>query len=233
MFLDTAAEALSIPGPQREFKNYWSSFAAANPPVVLPMQRSMEKLNRARVDLKHHGIRPADDQLEEYVILSQAFVDEACRKCFDMDLTEASMFDLIKDDQVRDLLKTAQAELQHGNLGEAFVTAAKGLSCGFSAGSRSKLASRFSHFSLQNAVSDPLRRAISDVVTDISQEISLLSLGIDLRRYEKFLTLTPTIHRSANDTFSVIWQQSPNTNKEDAQWCIDFVVDFMLRAEQV
>jgi hypothetical protein len=24
-----------------------------------------------------------------------------------------------------------------------------------------------------------------------------------------------------------------SNNKEDAQWCIDFVVDFMLRAEEV
>ena len=152
MFLDTAAEALGVSGPQREFKNYWPSFAAANPPVTLPMQRPMEKLNRARVALKHHGIRPPDDQLEEYVILTQAFADEVCLKCFGIELVEASMLTLIKDDQVRDLLKLAQEELQTGNLTEAFVNAAKGLSCGFSAGWWSRLTSRFSLFSLSNCV---------------------------------------------------------------------------------
>jgi hypothetical protein len=177
MFLDTAAETLGIPGPQREFKNYWSSFAAANPPVTLSMQRAMEKLNRARVALKHHGIRPADDQLEEYVILTHAFADDVCVKCFGIELAEASMFTLIKDDQVRDLLKLAQAELQTGKLTETFVNAAKGLSCGFSAGWRSRLSSRFSLFSLQTASSDRLTRAISNIITDVEREISLLSLG--------------------------------------------------------
>jgi len=186
MFLDTAAEALGIPGPQREFKNYWSSFAAASQPVALSIHRHMEKLNRARVALKHHGIRPADDQLEEYVILTQAFADDACVKCFGIELADASMFGLIKDDQVRELLTLAQAELQTGNLTEAFVNAAKGLSCGFSVGWRSRLSNRFSVFSLQTASSDRLTRAISDIIADVEREISLLSLGIDLRNYENF-----------------------------------------------
>src|ERR1700730_1790685 len=58
ILLDTAAEATGAPSRGREFKDYWRSLADANPPVALPMQRAMEKINRARVNLKHHGQRP-------------------------------------------------------------------------------------------------------------------------------------------------------------------------------
>src|SRR5713101_7834848 len=73
MFLDTAADANSVPLGKREFRDYWRSFTAANPPIALPMERAMEKINRARVALKHHGIRPSDDQLKDHLNTAKIF----------------------------------------------------------------------------------------------------------------------------------------------------------------
>jgi hypothetical protein len=82
MFLDTAAEAVGARlGNRKEFKDYWPRLAAASPPIHLPMERAMEKINRTREDLKHHGLRPADDQLKEYSIISRMFLEDACSLC--------------------------------------------------------------------------------------------------------------------------------------------------------
>ena len=83
MFLDTAAEAASLPmGKKREFKDYWRSFAPPNFPIQLPLERSMEKINAARVALKHHGQRPTSDQLIHYLATATNFFDEVCPALF-------------------------------------------------------------------------------------------------------------------------------------------------------
>jgi hypothetical protein len=104
MFLDTAAEAVGVPlGKKREFKDYWRSFAPPNSPVRLPLERSMEKLNAARVALKHHGQRPTGDQLVHYLVTAKNFFDEVCPTCFGVALDEISMVNIVKNEQTRDL----------------------------------------------------------------------------------------------------------------------------------
>src|SRR5260370_5551434 len=64
MFLDVAAEALNAPPAKTPaLRDYWDRFKQATPPVELPMQRAIDKLNRCRVALKHHGQRASDDQI--------------------------------------------------------------------------------------------------------------------------------------------------------------------------
>ena len=77
MFLDVAAEHLKLPGSRRDFRDYWRLFQDGSPPITLPMERSMDKLNRARVALKHHGQLPNDSQLLNHLFTVRNFLEEA------------------------------------------------------------------------------------------------------------------------------------------------------------
>jgi hypothetical protein len=94
------------------------------------MQRAMEKINRARVNLKHHGQRPTSDQLHDYLITTKNFLEEACPLCFCIELNEVSMADLIKDQKTRDLLKTAEIELGEAKPHDALISASKAFAWG-------------------------------------------------------------------------------------------------------
>src|ERR1700720_2185075 len=64
MLLDTAAEAKQVPLRNKtHLQEYWRLFAGLSPAITLPAERSISRLNRARVDLKHHGIMPTNEQL--------------------------------------------------------------------------------------------------------------------------------------------------------------------------
>jgi hypothetical protein len=106
----------------------------------------MAKINRARADFKHHGL---------------SFLDDACSLCFGIFFDEASLLDLIKHDEVRELLKSAETELSAGKLAEVFVSVGKALACGFATGWRSKLHRGFSASTLGSAAPDRLARAIT------------------------------------------------------------------------
>jgi hypothetical protein len=56
MVLDVVAEAANAPvSAGANFPNYWSALKSLADPVHLPLERQMNRLNRARVALKHYG----------------------------------------------------------------------------------------------------------------------------------------------------------------------------------
>jgi hypothetical protein len=228
MFLDTAAEAVGVPlGKKREFKDYWRSFAPPNSPVQLPLERSMEKLNAARVALKHHGQRPTGDQLVHYLVTAKNFFDEVCPTCFGVALDEISMVNIVKNEQTRDLLATAEAQLAEGKPRDALDNAAVAFACGFS---RDVWAGPV-------GLSEDLKwklREISEEMVNIVWEnnlaFTLLNLRVDLNDYYRFMTLTPKVTLSFGQW--KIHGKGRTEKAEDVRWYIDFVVYFMLRAEE-
>jgi hypothetical protein len=247
MFLDVAAEATSAPvSKRRDFKEYWQVFAALDPPIRLPMQRAMDKLNTARVGLKHHGQRTTLDQIHQHLFAAEEFLDEACSLCFGLPLSDVSLVALIKSDRVRELLSTAATAMQEGDLEEALVNIAIAFATGsasvyrrlhlsslgftpslssFAFGGDPSLAAAIGHATI------PIKEAIGKLAEDYGRAISLVSLGIDLRDYELFRSLTPVVHFFGNGRYSPEWMHVATREKSNVQWCVDFVIDFMLRFE--
>jgi NifU-like protein involved in Fe-S cluster formation len=84
----------------------------------------MQKLNAARVSLKHHGQRASGDQIREHLVNSKTFVDEVCHQCFGLSLSQISMSALVNDQQIRGLIEAAETALQAGDLTVALENAA-------------------------------------------------------------------------------------------------------------
>ena len=246
MFLDLAADAANAPVTKREFRDYWTALAQCDPPIKLPLQRSMDKLNRARVALKHHGQRASLSQIKEHLVNCKTFVDEACVECFGITIYDASMLSLIRTIAVADILTEAQTAMRSSDLTVALEKAA----FAFSEASESqfhrlpRLSSALSlrlgglGFKINHAAEDavrellkPVHEAMSYFIKDYESTVALLSLGIDLRDYKTFRDRTPIVFGYANGHRTAQWMKEPPSEPESAQWCIDFVVDFTLRVE--
>lgn len=78
---------------------------------------------------------------------------------------------------------------------------------------------------------DYLQEAVRDLFENYGSRLVLVSLGIDLRDYTHFRSLTPIVIGIPGGQPSCQWMVSSSHNIVDAQWCIDFVIDFMLRVE--
>ena len=95
MFLDLIAESHGAASQSRNFMDYWDALSKSRQPVQLPMRRAMEKLNRARVAIKHHGLRTSDDQVREHLANVKAFFEDTSEQCFGYPLSDVSMIGLI------------------------------------------------------------------------------------------------------------------------------------------
>lgn len=240
MFLDLAAEHLELPASRREFKDYWKLFQSASHPVVLPMERGMDRLNRARVALKHHGQLPNDNQLTNHLFTVRTFLEEASPLCFGLAIEEVSLLALIRDQQARELLEQAVNHLQAGAIREALDGAAVAYA------RRSAFARRRLHipfgdsglgraFGISSDVSRDIRRSVERVLEGISRHydeaIGLVSLHIDLRDYDLFRSLTPVVHLFMGGQATTEWMQKHLPTQDQARWCLDFVINFVLALE--
>ncbi|MCU1333234.1 MAG: hypothetical protein JWM08_2226 [Candidatus Angelobacter sp.] len=90
----------------------------------------VSKLNRVRVDLKHHGITPDKDQWGSVAEKMFGLVSTWCRKYLSLDYAEVDAADLIRVASVRDLVRLSRSCLDQGqfkncleHLGEAIAKA--------------------------------------------------------------------------------------------------------------
>jgi hypothetical protein len=240
IFLDLAAEYLKLPASRREFSDYWKLFRNVSPPVTLPMERGMDKLNRARVALKHHGQLPNDNQLRNYLFTVQSFLDEASPLCFNLAIEDVSLVALIRDLQARELLERAISRLRTGDLREALDDAA------IAYARRSAFARRRLHipfwdsdlgrgFGISSDLRREVRHSVERVLEGISRHydeaIGLVSLGIDIRDYDLFRSLTPVVHLFSGGEAQTQWMQKRAPTEDQARWCVDFVINFVLALE--
>ena len=71
---------------------------------------------------------------------------------------------------------------------------------------------------------------IEGILEEHNRAITLIHLGVNLNDYNRFSMLTPMVHCLFNEW--KIFGRRMTEKVEDVRWCIDFVVEFMLRAEE-
>jgi len=228
MSLDVLAEAANAStATGKNFESYWKGLKSSAPLVHLPLERQMIRLNRARVDLKHHGLRPSSDQLITHLHNGRAFIEDMCDKNFAISLSDICLIDLIKNERLRDMLRDAQQAIDRDDLREAFTKAAIALRYSSAEDSQS--------FPIEDNELNRILREIDDTFAEVfgrmDVAISLVALGIDLPSYNKFKRLTPLLGITASGKVDHVWPRTPSDKPEDARWCIDFVIDLVLRVE--
>jgi hypothetical protein len=130
LFLQVAAEiaaethALAMTPKQRaEFMAYWDAFSEAGLP--LPYRERMGLFNKARVEVKHRGLLPIQQQIEDFRSTVTAFLSDVTPKVFQIDFDSISLSSLVRADDVRSNLQAAETAVEAGEFSEALEQAAK------------------------------------------------------------------------------------------------------------
>lgn len=110
LYLYLAAEHLNVSKPTNiKFMEYWGRISPKlSEEEELSHKESMERLNRARRNLKHAGNRPHESDVISYRIATDEFFRENTPKIFDIDFDGISLVSLIEFDETRDYLEEAE-----------------------------------------------------------------------------------------------------------------------------
>ncbi|WP_333769307.1 hypothetical protein [Streptomyces sp. IBSBF 2435] len=250
--LGVAGEHLDVDvKPGTTFLGYWETM---KPKYELPGKANMKRLNDNRVALKHSGIFPSAQAIEQARVTVVDFFRVVVPAIFDVDFDRIDMVDLVTIDPVAQTLRDAQT---HANLGDLPMALA-GLSLAFGQlldhcvgpahGPGSSSPFRFGkdlpHFhplrysgSSRETWKEPMVvlkdqvGALRAAIPPLRKALQVMSLGIEYARYARFETLTPRIHRDwgARVTFYVDGRHK-SLGIDDYQWCRHFVIESALTA---
>src|SRR5262249_12096779 len=125
-FLRLAAEHLRVNLPTEiKFAEYWAKLEPALLPAQtqLPSNNAMDRMNRLRVALKHHGIIPSRTAIEQVRGDVTTFFTDATPLVFGIDFARIDLIDMVTRNETAQLLRDAQT---HADAGD-YVAAMAGL----------------------------------------------------------------------------------------------------------
>lgn len=126
MLLALALEHNNVPNERVPFLQYWAKFQEKSG-RALPHLGAMDRLNYLRVQLKHHGIPPRDEEVDTARFSAGAFLSEATRVIFpQLRLENVSIVSLVKYPRTRQHLELAQSAMTDGSVGTAIGELALG-----------------------------------------------------------------------------------------------------------
>lgn len=242
LFLDLACDQFGVPNKKtKEFKDYWSVLEAHLQGQSLSQKRSMERLNAARVNFKHHSIRSSSSDIEKFRVNVTDFFQDNTPLIFGVVFDEISMTYLIQNTRVRSLLDEATVAINQGATGDALnkIAIAFAQLIGDYLDSKEAWRHRKLFFSKGPSISkpriDPRNREFDSFVKDVIASIGalqdgmqVLSLGLDYQRYVKFRLLTPYVFRTyGNINYQVPpleYTKETLPSVEKCRFCYDFVV---------
>lgn len=246
LFLATAAAYYPLPRTPAKFMEYWSAFKVAG--VDLPERATVERLNKGRVDLKHHGLLPSSMQIESYRGVVDSFLEAATPLVFSIEFESVSLLHLVTDGSARLSFEEADRAAQEGVLDQALgklALAFRQLVDGYEDRRREELGPRyrsldFARVSTRDIVGweGPKWKDFLEVLLG---SLQALDLGLDHARFVKFQMLTPMVHGgwiSGGGRGYKVGQPSTRgvlrqVTEEDYDFCRGFAIDAALKIQRL
>jgi len=247
LFLQLVLEKLGISKKNKGFIDYWEVIEKEAKGIKLSLKESMKRLNKARVDLKHHGFRPSRLDIELYRATTLAFFNENCPIIFTINFDEITLIDCITYGRSRELLMKAKNYFDSGLIKDALENTALSFIYLISDYEKSKLTYHRSPFfigesmtSLESRIRDQtLRRNLGDIISKLTKSITaiqevmeILCIGINYRKYVKFKTIVPDVVFAIDGTPRYYLEEELDLNKEDFEFCMTFIVESALKLQE-
>lgn len=232
LFLQLTTEHHGISKNDRAFMDYWNPISSkiGEP---LHQRESMKRMNRARSQLKHHGMLPAPTDVESFRASTRNFFIENTPLVFGRDFDSISLVDFVSSQGVREVLSSAEESIKQDRLKYAL----KRTSLAFDTmvdeyvGSRPRPVSSPFRFESGFEPSDSVLGKDEDMVefidgvweaiTPMQKAITILCLGLDYRKYVKFETV---VRRGISDPKN---KDSEIGNREIdyVTFCFNYVIE--------
>jgi len=244
LFLALASEYLGAGKTGQEFMAYWEAINQKLPSKDFGQKDSMSRLNAARANWKHHGIRLSTTEIDDFRTNVATFFRENTPKVFGIAFEEISMAILVQDEEVRDRLLKAEQLSSTGEIKAALKETAIAFRDLFyrlewrvfeqeSVHLRGISSRRFSSHVERSAPRElsSFAKEIEKELNTLHEQVKLLSLGIDYRHYIRFQWLAPTVHLM-NGTYELIIDGHGQTH-QDYLFCYHFVIECALRLQEI
>lgn len=223
---------------------------------TLSGKASIKRLHKARGNLKHSGITISNQDVEELRFAVTNFLKENTPLIFNLKFSDISMIELVDDKEIRDKLNEVENRLIDDDFYNSLVELsilfkkivekpfrdikdyARKSENNYLGESLSLLGPNFyfvdeNDFRGSKRLSDFFRQT-KENIESLQGIIRVLSLGINYDNYSRFKLLTPRVYRVPGEKefkapdLSEDKINNLDLNKEDVQFCLDFVVETYL-----
>jgi hypothetical protein len=208
MFLLLAAEHLGVNlNSNTTFDGYWTQIADQTA-RQLPSRPAMRRMNKSRVNFKHHGSIPSATDLDQFRGDVTTFFTDATRDVFDADFASIDMTALVTQQAALTGIRNAEIRARHGDYVEALASLSKAMDDlldDYASRKRTGLGTTAFTFGLKDvgeALVDVMKTdpqfgshivALTMAVEAMQQATRVLAMGLDYRRYVRFDMLTPPV----------------------------------------
>ncbi len=248
-FLRCLAEQFKIPlKPFEPFDSLVNKVGEGREPI--PGHRAaMTRLNKARINFKHFGINVPREEAVVFQRNAQAFLNDVCWDLLQVDFSAVSLVDAIGHDDTEKLLHEAEEALRDEGYERVVQFSARAAYTYLKY--RARLSGRDEAYlgaitiggkvlplpeyvdgqEVSMGVLRDLTKSAARTQRQTQSLLMLLSRGVDIASFFRFQTLAPITHQTQNGDF---YQpgglgKREGISRDDAQFCIRFVIDFALQ----
>lgn len=235
LFLQCIAESVGVDDRNVPFPAYGAKIKEKAKKAIA-LARVVDKVNGLRVPLKHQGLPPGRSALKGLSAEVEVFLEQNSQLFLDISFNSVSLADVIADPTAGEHVKAAEAAIESGKYADAFQQ----LDAGFDAllASESARLPQREQFGrrLDRDIADPndvpklevrpederMRRMVKRMNERFSRVVAAiepLRLGLDPSEYQRFRQLTHRVQTALHET------------RENAAFCLSFVVDAALRMQ--
>jgi len=248
MFLLLAAEHLGVNLTANvTFEGYFDQIKQGAG-IELPARPAMRRMNRSRVNLKHHGSVPSVTDLEQFRADVTTFLTDAAQMVFSADFDSLDMIDLVTQQDALALLRNAEAQARQGDFTEALALVSEAFEALLNDyADRKKSAGRFSPYTLwpprphmrvtPGRDHDPELTKhlaqVEDALDRMQRAFRVLAMGVDYRRYARFDLLVPKVARFMDGHRDVRPVPGFQVGDEEYQFCKQFVIETALHLAEM
>lgn len=161
----------------------------------------MNRLNKARVNLKHYGNTPSKLDIDDFRTITQEFYNESCSAIFDIDFDNISLIDLVKYKRSKDYLKKAKDAFENNLIDEPLDNLAISFEYLILDYMKSKkplflgnLMTKIENINIcpddnKNRELYYFSNEITKAITTMQKPVQILSFGIDYKKYVKYRSM--------------------------------------------
>jgi hypothetical protein len=219
----------------RNFSEFWKLVKESTGKEP-PRKAAMDRLNHARVGLKHKGILPNPKVVADFLRTTTTFCEEIARDYLAIDYETVSLADLVQNPDARTHVKKAESSKSNSDLKtalEELAIAYKELDSEANKKHEDELIGQIRLPDLGGTPSFEIHE-LHHQLEQMGAVVDALILGVDLTKYRKFVTIVPVAQRYADNHVEIMWlRDSAKISDSDYDFCYEFVMDFALKMATV
>lgn len=226
------------------FKSRVKQIKESMKPLKFPFEKQMLAINNARRNFKHEGQLQNFTTVKELSNYALQFINQAADEILKVNFDDISLSALINDKEIKKHLKNAEIKLIEKNYKESITSSAKAFELGL-IHLKNELDRTFflkysnewgwSNSDLESALDRDLANKIKNSFEELYSLTTFSIFGIDLQKYAKFKLVTPDVGVSTAGkifiNYSGQFENEENKTFDNAQFCIDFALDFNLKVQ--